>query len=79
MTVSVEIKNLQIDRSEGSGTRSSVFDGIATVEMSGLNGSVDIDVHFEGVSSLDAACKLVYRQLEEWGAAVAAVSKRAAG
>ena len=80
MTVSVEIKNLRIDsRSEGSGTRASEFAGTVTVEISGLNGAVEIDVQFEDVSSLDAACSLVYHQLAAWGAEVAAVSKNAVG
>ena len=80
MTVSVEIKNLYIDsRSEGSGTRASIFAGTATVEISGLNGAVQIDVQFEDVSNLDAACTLVYQQLAAWGAEVAAVSQNAAG
>ena len=80
MTISVEIKSLHdITRTERRENLASIFAGTAIVEISGLNGNIEVEVQFKSASSLDAACGLVYRQLAEWGAEVAAVSQRAAG
>ena len=80
MTTSIEITSLHdIKRTERRENLASIFAGTATVEVTSLNGKIEINVPFKGASSLDAACGLVYRQLAEWGAEVAAVSQRAAG
>ena len=80
MTTTIEITNLRItERKERRENLASIYAGIATVKITGLNGNVEIDVQFKGVSGLDFACTAVYRQLAEWGAEVAAVARSAAG
>lgn len=80
MTTTIEITNIRItERKERPENLASVFAGSATVEISGLNSKIEIDVQFKGASSLDAACGLVYRQLAAWGGEVAAVAQRAVG
>ena len=80
MSIAVEIKSLRdISRIERRENHASVFAGVATVEISGLNSNTEVEVQFKNASSLDAACGLVYRQLAKWGAEVAAVSQCAVG
>ena len=80
MTLSIEIASLHnIKRTETRKNLASIFAGTATVEITGLNGKIEIDIPFNGASSLDAACSLVYHQLAEWSGEVAAVAQRAVG
>ena len=80
MTLSIEITSVHdIKRTENRENLASIFAGTATVEVTGLNGKIEIDVPFKGASTLDAACGLVYRQLAEWSGEVAAVARRAVG
>lgn len=49
------------------------------IQITGINGSIEVSVPFKGVLTLDEACNQVYRQLAQWGAEVAGVARNAAG